>query len=275
LPAAHPLLNGGTAHFANWTAKDGEAMYYGLYISAAGANAQSSKVEVLSNNLANVNTVGFKRELSLLEAREAEAIERGLTARGTGQLEDIGGGVRLRATHTDFSPGTLQRTQIPSDLAIDSPDTFFQVQRGSQRLLTRAGNFHVSSEGVLVTPTGDPVLASDGTPVEIDPTLPFEFREGGIIEQLGTRIELALVRARNVSALQKTGDNYFLPTANAGLAAAEDRVVKSGYLEMSGVNPVDEMVELIAASRAYEANVRVIQQHDAATSELITRLLRA
>src|SRR4029078_296885 len=89
------------------------AMYYGLYFPAAGANAQSQKVEVLSNNLANVDTVGFKREIALLEAREAEAIERGLPSRGTGQLEDIGGGVRLRATHTDFSPGTLQRTQIP------------------------------------------------------------------------------------------------------------------------------------------------------------------
>jgi flagellar basal-body rod protein FlgF/flagellar basal-body rod protein FlgG len=250
-------------------------MYYGLYMSAAGANAQSSKVEVLSNNLANVNTVGFKRELALLEAREAEAIERGLTPRGTGELEDVGGGVRMRATHTDFSPGTMQRTQIPSDLAIDSPDTFFQVQRGSQRLLTRAGNFHVSNEGTLITAAGDPVLASDGSPIELDPGLPFDFREGGVIEQAGTRIELALMRVRNVAALQKAGENYFVAGSNAGLSAAEDRVVKSGYLEMSGVNPVEEMVELIAASRAYEANVRIIQQHDTATSELITRLLRA
>jgi flagellar basal-body rod protein FlgF len=250
-------------------------MYYGLYISAAGANAQSSKVEVLSNNLANVNTVGFKRELALLEARESEAIELGEAPRGTGQLEDIGGGVRLRATHTDFSPGTLQRTEIPSDLAIDSPDTFFQVQRGSQRLLTRAGNFHVSSDGNLVTPSGDSVLASDGTPIELDPALPFHFREGGVIEQAGTQIELALVRAGNVAALQKAGENYFSAGRDAGLATAEDRVVKSGYLEMSGVNPVEEMVELIAASRAYEANVRIIQQHDTATSELITRMLRA
>jgi flagellar basal body rod protein FlgG len=250
-------------------------MYYGLYISAAGANAQSSKVEVLSNNLANVNTVGFKRELALLEAREAEAIERGLTSRGTGQLEDIGGGVRLRATHTDFSPGTFQRTQIPSDLAIDSPDTFFQVQRGTQRLLTRAGNFHVSEEGSLVNASGDQVLASDGSPIEIDPALPFEFREGGVIEQAGTRNELALLKAKNPSALQKVGENYFTGGREVGLSPSEDRVVKSGYLEMSGVNPVEEMVELIAASRAYEANVRVIQQHDTATSELITRLLRA
>jgi flagellar basal-body rod protein FlgF/flagellar basal-body rod protein FlgG len=250
-------------------------MYYGLYISAAGANAQSGKVEVLSNNLANVNTVGFKRELALLEAREAEAIERGAARRGTGELEDIGGGVRLRATHTDFSPGTMQRTQIPSDLAIDSPDTFFQVQHGNQKLLTRAGSFHLSSEGMLVTAAGDSVLASDGGPIEIDPSLPFHFREGGVIEQAGQRIELGLMRVRNLAALQKAGENLFVAAADAGVSASEERVVKSGYLEMSGVNPVEEMVELIAASRAYEANVRIIQQHDTATSELITRMLRA
>src|SRR6188768_2819477 len=108
-------------------------MYYGLYLSAAGATAQSQKVEVLSNNLANVNTVGFKRELALLEARQSEAIERGVAIRGSGQLEDIGGGVSMNATHTDFAPGTMQLTHIPSDLAIDSPNTFFQVQRGSEK----------------------------------------------------------------------------------------------------------------------------------------------
>src|SRR5262245_23037708 len=137
-------------------------MYYGLYMSAAGANAQSQKVEVLSNNLANVNTVGFKRELALLQARDAEAIERGMATRGSGAVEDVGGGVRMNATWTDFSAGTMQLTHIPSDLAIDSPNTFFQVQHGKEKLLTRAGNFHVSDEGVLVTASGDPVLSSDG-----------------------------------------------------------------------------------------------------------------
>src|SRR4029079_1295416 len=119
-------------------------MYYGLYMSAAGANSQSHKVEVLSNNLANVNTVGFKRELALLDARESEAIERGLLRRGTQELEDVGGGVRMDATFTDFSPGTMQLTHMHSDLAIDATNTFFQVQRGGQTLLTRAGNFHVA-----------------------------------------------------------------------------------------------------------------------------------
>ena len=249
-------------------------MYYGLYMSAAGAQAQTEKVEVLSNNLANVNTVGFKRELALLQARDAEAIERGLVQRGSRRIEDVGGGVRMNATFTDLSPGTMQLTHNPSDLAIDSPNTFFQVQRGNQKYLTRAGNFQVSNEGLLITPGGEQVLASDGTPIQIDPALPVRFLPGGILEQAGERIELALVRPKNPSALQKAGENFFVADRSAQLAPAEERLVRSGYLEMSGVNPIEEMVELITASRAYEANVRIIQQHDAATSGLISRMLK-
>lgn len=252
-----------------------EAMYYGLYLSAAGAHAQSQKIEVLSNNLANVNTVGFKRELALLAARDSEAIERGLVARGTQAIEDIGGGTRFWATFTDFSPGTLQRTEIPTDLAIDSPDAFFLVARGSQRLLTRAGNFHLAPDGRLLTAQGDAVLSSDGEPIQIDPTLPWRFVPGGVLEQAGERMPLALVRPRELAALQKVGENYFQSPLAPEPVPEEQRQVRSGYLEMSAVRPVEEMVELIAASRAYEANVRIIQQHDAATSQLIGRLLRA
>jgi len=249
-------------------------MYYGLYMSAAGAHAQNTKVEVLSNNIANVNTVGFKRELALLQARESEAIERGATGRGTGAIEDVGGGVRMNATFTDFSPGTMQLTHIPSDLAIDAPNTFFEVQRDNQKLLTRAGNFHISNDGMLQTTQGDAVLASDGEPIQLDPDREVRFISGGVVEQAGNRVELALVRPMNVSALQKVGENYFSAGRGAEPVPAEDRLVRSGYLEMSGVNPVEEMVELITASRAYEANVRIIQQHDTATSELISRMLK-
>src|SRR5262245_9269618 len=198
-------------------------MYYGLYMSAAGAHAQNHKVEVLSNNLANVNTVGFKRELALLQARESEAIERGLARRGTQEIEDVGGGVRMNATFTDFSPGTMQLTHIPSDLAIDSTNTFFQVQRGNQTLLTRAGNFHVAPDGRLLTTQHDAVLSSDGEPVQLDPNLEYRFLPGGVVEQAGNRVELALVRPNNVAALQKAGENYFSFDRIAEVAAADDR----------------------------------------------------
>ncbi len=251
-------------------------MYYGLYMSAAGAHAQSRKVEVLSNNIANGSTVGFKRELALLDARDSEAIERGLAARGSRTVNDVGGGTHLRATATDFSPGVFQKTDVPTDFAIEAsvPDAFFLVRRGDQQLLTRAGNFLLSNEGLLQTAQGDTVLSTDGDEIQIDPNLPWRTVPGGAIEQAGSRIELGLVRPASLQALEKVGQNYFAASSTLPVDAA-DRRVRGGFVEMSAIKPVEEMVELIAASRSHEANVRLIQQHDTATSQLISRLLRA
>lgn len=250
-------------------------MYYGLYMSAAGAHSQGQKVEVLSNNIANGGTVGFKRELALLESRESEAIERGMERRGSRNVNDVGGGAAMRATATDFSPGDLKKTDNPTDFAIegDVPDVFFQVKRGNQLLLTRAGNFQFSNEGVLQTAQGDQVLTADGDAIQLDPTLDWRTTPGGIIEQAGNRFELGLVRPPNLRALDKVGHNYF-SAKTVQQVGPEDRRVQSGFTELSGIKPVEEMVELIAASRAYEANVRLIQQHDDATSQLIGRMLK-
>lgn len=250
-------------------------MYYGLYVSAAGAAAQSHKVEVLSNNLANVDTVGFKKELALLEARDSEAIERGLDRRGSRNINDIGGGTRMPATATSYETGAFRQTGIPTDFALEDPRDFFLVQRGSQTLLTRAGNFQLDSEGRLLTQSGDAVLASDQQPIQLDPTLPFRTLGGGVIDQFGEQFALGLARPTSQDQLRKVGQNYFeTPARNLAPIAEEERRVRSGWQELSSVNPVQEMVELIAASRAYETNIRLIQQHDGMTSSLVSRMLR-
>ena len=249
-------------------------MYYGLYLSAAGAHSQSQKVEMLSNNLANAETVGFKRELALLEARDSEAIERGMTDRGTQSLDDIGGGTRMPATATDFSVGTLRQTGMPTDFALESADAFFLAQRGGEKLLTRAGNFRLDAEGRLLTQEGDPVLTSDESPIQLDPTLPWRMQPGGTIEQAGSALEIAMVRPADAGGLRKIGTNYFQSSSRVTAIPPEERQIRNGHIELSGVNPVQEMVELIAASRAYETNIRMIQQHDGMTSSLVSRLLR-
>ena len=250
-------------------------MYYGLYLSAAGAAAQGQKVEVLSNNLANVDTVGFKRELALLESRESEAIERGLSSRGSRSRNDVGGGTGQNETSTDFHVGTLRSTGIQTDLALETPNSFFVVQRGKEQLLTRAGNFQLDSEGRLQTREGDAVLASDGTPIQIDATLPWELLPGGVVAQAGDAKELALRKATSLADLEKQGQNYFsAPAKSVTPLLPEERQVRRGYIEMSGVNPIQEMVDLIAAQRGYETNTRMIQNHDSMTSSLISRMLR-
>ena len=250
-------------------------MYYGLYLSAAGAYGQSQKVDVLSNNMANVDTVGFKRELALLEARDSEAIERGLSPRGTRGLDDIGGGMQMNATATDFSLGTLRSTGIPTDFALEQPNCFFTVQRDKETLLTRAGNFEIAGDGRLTTREGDEVLATDGTPIFIDPSLPWVMLPGGVISQGGDAREIAIRIPENVSQLQKVGQNYFNASkTNTELALPEQRKIRNGFTEQSTVNPMQEMVELITASRGYETNIKMIQNHDSMVGSLVSRLLR-
>ncbi len=250
-------------------------MYYGLYISASGAEAQNRKVEILSNNLANVGTVGFKRELALLEARDSAAIERGMLSRGSQAIEDIGGGVRLMGTATDFSLGALKPTGIPTDLALEDTRMFFCIERDGQELLTRAGNFQVRADGILTTADGASVLSTDGAQIQFDPDLPWRTLPGGVVDQGGDLIELAIFKVDDPRNLTKTGSNSFsAAAANVEPALPEERRVRTGFLEMSDVNQIEEMVDLIATSRGYETNIRMIQNHDQMTGNLVSRMMR-
>ena len=251
-------------------------MPYGMYISAAGANAQSERMQILSNNLANVDTPGFKRELAIFQARHAEAIERGEAVAGLKGIDDVGGGVRLAESLTDFAPGAVRQTGMKSDMAIDG-DGFFLVAKDGEQFLTRAGNFHFSANGELQTTQGHAVLSADGEPVVIDPSNPaWQAFEDGSIQQLGgARTYLALVKPQSLGDLVKAGENLFSPLADVGDVPAQERSVKSGYLELSGVKPAGEMMELIETSRAYEANIRLIQNHDSMLESLLSRVLRA
>ncbi len=248
-------------------------MTYGMYISAAGAHTQSERLQILTNNLANVDTPGFKRELAVIAARHAEAIEQGRVAAGSGGIDDVGGGVRVAETVFDFTPGSLRPTGNPSDMAIDG-EGFFLVQRADQQLLTRAGNFHFSNLGELLTEQGHAVLTSAGEPVVIDPQAPWQLLPSGAIQQGGGQQQLALVKPRFAGDLAKAGQNLFLPLATVEPVADGERRVLGSHLEQSTVRPALEMMELIETSRAYEANIRMIQNQDHMIQNLVNRVLR-
>jgi flagellar basal-body rod protein FlgF len=249
-------------------------MSYGLYVSAAGAEAQNKRLQTLSNNLANVDTPGFKRELAVLQARHAEAVERGLDQPGSRSWNDVGGGVEMPETVADFSRGTLRLTGQASDLALEAKDTFFVVEQDGENFLTRAGNFLVSPQGLLQTQDGHNVLG-DGGPISIDPTQPWHVQDDGLVSQNGIAIaRLRVVKPRSLGDLAKAGGNLFRPLAPLANAGIAERKMRSGYLEMSTVQPSAEMMDLIEASRAYESNVRMIQNHDQMTGALVNRILR-
>ena len=150
---------------------------------------------------------------------------------------------------------------------------FFVVRRDGQDLLTRAGNFSIEGDGSLTTDQGLPVLDSTGTPVAIDPTVPWTVTREGEIMQDGARTPLAMVRPQQPGDLVKVGGNMFQALAPTVALPLEQRRVETGVLETSGVNSVGEMMNLITASRAFESNVTLIKSQDQMLGNLISRVL--
>ena len=248
-------------------------MSYGMYVSAAGAATQQKRLEVLSNNLANVNTPGFKEAFSVVEARPSAAILRGETAPGTRTLADIGGGVSVKETRTSFAPGPVRYTGNQTDFSIDG-EGFFWVQEGAQRLLTRAGNFRLDSFGNLLTQSGQQVLSQEGAPIVLDINNPWSVDPGGVIQQGGQSWKLGLVTPLSLDDMVRVGENLFKPLSPVEPVDVDQRKIQQGYLELSAVRPTMAMMELIETSRAFETNMRMIQNHDSVTGSLISRLLR-
>lgn len=249
-------------------------MLNGLYASAEGAAAQSRRLDVISHNLANVDTPGFKRQLAILQARHTEAIEEGLAVAGSRGQDDIGGGVEVDDVMTDFGQGILRKTGDATDFAVEGRG-FFVVDAGdSEKLLTRAGNFHLTADGRLVTQHGQAVLSQDSTPVQLAPSVPWSVSGNGTIRQGASSIPLALVEPQQTADLVHRGDNLFQSLSETTPVAPTARNVKNGYLELSSVRPTSEMMEMIEASRAFESNVRLIQGQDEMVGQLLSRVLR-
>ncbi len=244
-----------------------------MYISAEGAQVQAQRLQTIANNLANVETPGFKRDVAMFQSRFAEAIQQRLDYPGSRSVNDLGGGVKIIDSATDFSTSTLRNTNIPTDFAV-SGDGFFQVRgRDGDVLLTRAGNFMFDVNGRLLTQDGLPVLDDGGGEITIDPSLPWDVYAGGRIVQDGAETNLGLVRPQSLGDLVKVGGTMFRPLAPATPVAADERDIRQGYLEQSGARPTQEMMAMIETTRAFEANTRLIQYQDGMLGGLVNRVL--
>ncbi len=250
-------------------------MPYGIYLSAEGALAQDQRLEIIANNLANVETTGFKKDLAVFQARYAEDIEDGLVPADTTDIENQGGGITIVETGSDFSQGPLKTTGLKTDMAIRG-EGFFVVQKDEENYLTRAGNFRLTEQGQLVTQQGYAVLNEAMSPVIISPTAgPWDVSEKGAVRQAGTMQNLALVMPQSYGDLVKQGENLFRALAETQPLPVAQRSVAQEYLEGSSVNPTTEMVDMIAAARLFEANVKMIQTQDEMLGDLISRLMES
>lgn len=251
-------------------------MSYGMFISAEGAKVQAKRLEFIANNLANIETVGFKRDIPTFQARFAEAIQRGQDYPGSQSINDVGGGVKLIEVDTDFSGGTMRQTEIPTDFAVNG-DGFFQVRTpDGETLLSRAGNFLLDAEGRLLTQAGNyEVLDQSGGPITLDAGQPWEMHPGGIISQEGQKTPLGLQRPESLGDLVKVGSNAFRALGPVAPVPEGERKILQGYLEKSGVSSTHEMMAMIETSRAFEANTKLIQHQDGMLSQLLSRVLRS
>jgi flagellar basal-body rod protein FlgG len=247
-----------------------------LQVARTGLDAQSERMRVIANNLANVNTTGFQRD----RAEFATLAYQMMTAPGSRSSAEnqyavglnVGTGVRMTGTGRVTSQGTIQNSGNPLDLAIEG-DGYFRIARPDGTTgYTRAGNFHLSNEGKLVTGDGMPVqpeiqipdgaqsvtIGSDGT-VSVTLQGQTEASEAG-------RIDIA--RFVNPAGLQAIGNNLYIETAASGSAqvgnaGTEGRgSIRQGALEGSNVNVVQELVDMIETQRAYEVNSKMISATD-------------
>jgi flagellar basal-body rod protein FlgG len=247
-----------------------------LNTSASGMVAQQRMVDVIANNLANVNTTGFKRsrvnfEDVLSVTLQGEKIVNYQATETVAPIQ-VGKGVRVSAVVRINGQGTPETTDRPLDLAIEG-DGFFQVQRPDGSIAyTRDGSLTLSDSGALVT--GDGYLVQPGVIVPADATGITVSANGIVSVTTGTnskpmevgRIELA--RFLNPSALAAIGENQFSETTASGQPymgfPQEDGFgrISQGALESSNVEIVQEMTDMIAAQRAYEINARAVQAGD-------------
>ena len=251
-------------------------MFKSLWIASTGMEAQQLYVDVISNNLANVNTVGFKKnrvdfeDLLYMGTKTPGAASSPSTEVPTGV--QIGQGVRPVATQKQFSMGSLQRTENPLDVAIEG-DGFFQIIKpDGETAYTRDGTFKVNSSGNLVNSNGYLLEPSISVTEE---TRKINISADGIVSILeggdATPVEVGnieLARFVNPTGLLAIGGNLFVKTAASGEPVtgvpgeSSLGAVSQGFLELSNVSVVEEMVNMIVAQRAYEVSSKSIKTAD-------------
>ena len=249
-------------------------MMRSLWTAATGMIAQQLNIDVISNNLANVNTIGFKKSRAEFEdlMYQNQKIAGATTQAGeiipTGI--QVGMGVRPTTVHKFFSQGDYQNTSNSLDLAIEG-DGFFLVDVNGEDAYTRAGAFKLNNDGTVVTANGYKLQPEFTVPTD---TVSIEVSEDGHISALdssGTELagaDIKLYTFINPAGLRASGRNLYYPTEASGDATegtpgdTNVGTIAQGYLEMSNVEIVDEMVNMIVGQRAYEVNSKAITTAD-------------
>jgi flagellar basal-body rod protein FlgG len=248
-----------------------------LAIAATGMDAQQTNLEVIANNIANINTTGYKRARAeftdlLYQTERAQGVPNRANQAIVPEGANIGLGVQTAAVRNIHTQGELAQTSNELDLALVGRGWFQIESPDGTTLYSRAGAFNTNADGQLVTIDGYAVVP--GITVPQDSSEVIVSRSGQVQVRIGNSAEytdvgqLTIANFANEAGLKPLGDNLFAETAASGeaiVAAPEDpgfAYIKQGYLESSNVDSVKEITDMISAQRAYEMNSKVIQTAD-------------
>lgn len=253
-------------------------MLKSLYTTATGMKAQQTMVDMIANNIANVNTAGFKRSQASFEDLLYVTLQSPGLARGAGDSPvpvgtQIGSGTRLNGTAKVYSAGTLEITDRRLDIAVDGDGFFSVILPDGSTAYTRDGAFHLNADGKFVTGQGNILVPeitvpSDTLDISIDPEGRVSGRTAGNPDTSTAFGQITIHRFINPSGMLAIGSNVMRPTEASGQPITSTPgqnglgTLKQGFIERSNVQIVNELVNLIVAQRAYEVNSRAIQASD-------------
>lgn len=242
-------------------------MIKGIFTAASGMLVNQERLNITANNLANVNTTGFKKDQAVQRSFREMMISRIEGMERSVELGRIGTGTVLDMSYTDFTQGRLRETGNELDLALVGPG-FFVVQTPEGVRYTRDGNFTLNERGQIVTQQGYPVLGERGVMQTIS-GMPVDVGSDGRLYLGEIRGDhFLIVQISEPQLMQKTGDNLFVAD-EALVENAEGFEIRQGFLEASNVNIVQEMVEMIQLSRNYEATQKVITTMDSTLDKAV------
>ena len=257
-------------------------MVKGLYTAYTGMLNEQNRMDIMTNNLANASTVGFKKEGSTSQSfDDVLTVKIKDSSIGLQNVQKLGvknPGVKIGENYTDYSQGSFRVTGNTYDLAL-SGQGFFAIEFTNKAgetstKYTRAGQFTLNKDGYLVTQEGDYVLDTQNRRIRLNTLQEATINSRGSIIQNNREVaQIQVADFENYDYLEKYGETYYQPIEGAELIDGEAEV-KSGYLEMANVQIVSEMVNLISITRAYESNQKIIQTYDNTLEIAATQLGR-
>ncbi|MBE5875053.1 MAG: flagellar hook-basal body protein [Lachnospiraceae bacterium] len=257
-------------------------MLKGLYTAYTGLVNEQNRMDIMTNNLANASTVGYKKEGStsqsfddILTVKIKDASVGVTNVQRTGINNP---GVKIGENYTDYTQGSFRNTGNTYDLAL-AGEGFFGIEFTNKAgetstRYTRAGQFTLNKEGYLVTQDGDYVMDSQNRRIQLDTLKDATIDKMGNITQNDVVVaQIGVFDFEDYNYLEKYAETYYIPLEGAKFKET-DAEINSGYLEMSNVSTVMEMVNLISITRAYESNQKVMQTMDSSLEIAVTQLGR-